>query len=490
MENETEQNPRFSPRAVLWGLVAIVILLSVFAFSKQSLRLDESQSILQSSHSLLDTYKIIAGDVHVPLYHTLLHFWQVFFGNGVATDRTLSLIFFILCIPALYFLGAYAYNKKVALFATVLFSISPFMNWYGNETRMYSLLVFVTILNQYFFIKLWKEKSKRAWTGYLITGLFGIYTHYFFGLTLATQALFYFSNRSLFEKGDFARFVRTAGIIFAAILPWLLFVKYIGKIGNSTPLLQTPTTVNLFNTFSQFVFGFQDDHLNTILVSLWPITVLLGFISLRKNTGLKKETMYFMLSLLFPVLLTFIISLTVTPIFVTRYLIFTLPSMYILLSSLVYSYKPSLQKIARAVLVALTIITLSIEIVSASTPVKENYKAASDYLMQYARPDDIIVMSAPFTIYPMEYYYKGSATLGTLPIWDQSKLGPIPPFSEADLPNQVTQLMAGHANFWILLSYDQGYEKNIHDYLNGHFEKLQEINFSYDLNLYEYKVRY
>lgn len=481
---------KHNARIVLLILVGFVLILSAFVFSRQSLRLDESQSIWQSSHSLLDTYRIIAGDVHVPLYDTLLHFWLVIFGTAVSTGRLLSLIFFLLCIPALYRLGSYAYDRNVGLLATALFCISPFMNWYGNETRMYSIFVLIAILNQLYFLKLWREKTSVSWFWYAVTALFGIYTHYFFGLILVTQALFYFLNRDIFAKDDLKRFLRTAVVIFVAIAPWLLYVYHRGQIGNSTPMIPVPTTVNFFNTFSQFIFGFQNDHLNTILVSFWPISILLAFLTLRKNRGIKRETLYFITALIFPIVFTFVISFVITPVFVTRYLIFTLPALYIFLSYMILGYKHNLSVFIRIGIIALMFITLGVEIFNANAPVKENYRGAAEYLTAHAGTSDIIVLSAPFTIYPVEYYYKGAATLATLPIWDQSKFGPIPPFVEADLPKQVDQLNQGHANVWVLLSYDQGYQDKVRNYYEGHFQKLQQVTLSYGMTLYEYKLRY
>ncbi|MDE1924804.1 MAG: hypothetical protein KGH79_01315 [Patescibacteria group bacterium] len=43
---------------------------------------------------------------------------------------------------------------------------------------------------------------------------------------------------------------------------------------------------------------------------------------------------------------------------------------------------------------------------------------------------------------------------------------------------------------YVLLSYDQGYEKNIKDYFDAHYQQILSINFSQDLNLYEYRLRY
>ncbi len=481
---------------IVSGLVALVILLSIFFFQNQSLRLDEAQSLWQTSHSFWRILDIISEDVHVPLYHVLLHMWQFMFGNEVWSARLMSLIFFGASIPAIYALGSLAYTKKVGLFAATLLAISPFMNWYGNEIRMYSLFVLLALLNQYFFMSIYKKRNRQAWIGFAVTAFLGIYTHYFFFLILATNALFFLFNKSLFATDPAQvrqvqkRFIKVAIGLAVLFLPWVIAVLVNGGAGNTQPNLMTPTTVNVFNTFSSFIFGFQTDHLNTILVSLWPVTVLLGFLALKKNKHISPETIYFIMGFILPNVAAFAISFLVSPVYLARYLIFTLPMMYLILSWMFSTYPKSLGYALRTLLVLVMAATLAIESASANTPVKENYREAVEYIEKSALPSDVVAVSAPFTIYPVLYYYQGSASLTTLPIWDQRKQGSIPAFSMENLPKEVEIIKRNHDNLWLLLSYDQGYEEDLRIYFDTHFERLESKEFSSTVTLYKYKLRY
>ncbi len=474
---------------IIAGLMLFVGILSIFVFSQQSLRLDEAQSLWQTSHTPTKILNIIAQDVHVPFYHFLLHFWTLFLGNSVESGRAFSLVFFLLAIPAMYFLGKRAFNINIALFATFLLAISPFMNWYGNEIRMYSIFTLLTILSQYFFLGIFKEKDSESWIGYFIVGLFGIFTHYFFWFVLLVQALFYLLYRDHFAKGSLKRFVFIAIVLALVFSPWVYYVKYLSTVANQAPLLSIPTTVNVFNTFSQFLFGFQNDHLNTILVSLWPLTVLFGFLALRENERVSPTTIYMLMSILIPIAAAFILSVTLRPVFVSRYLILTIPSMYLFISWIFSTYPVGLRKTLQAVLIFAMIAGLAVEIINPSAPVKENYREAAEYLQIHAAPQDVIVLSAPFTIFPMEYYYRGSTEIQTLPIWEREK-GGIPAFDENALPGQVTQIKAFHEKAWLLLSYDQGYEEKIRIYMDTNYERIDTKEFSKGLRLYTYRFRY
>ena len=133
---------------------------------------------------------------------------------------------------------------------------------------------------------------------------------------------------------------------------------------------------------------------------------------------------------------------------------------------------------------------LAIEIINPSTPVKEDYRGVALYLEENAKAQDVIVISAPFTVYPLEYYYRGDVPLSTLPNWDRYAYGPLPRFDEKALPAQADDATKTHQNAWVMLSYDQGYEKNIKDYFDTHYERLFAKDFSPGLRLYEYKIGY
>ena len=107
---------------VILACIIGTFIISYFGLMHQSLRLDEAQSMWQTSHSIGDTLHVVAQDVHVPLYHVILHFWQLYFGHSVITVRLLSFVFFAITIPLVYILGRQILRTGWALFATVIFS--------------------------------------------------------------------------------------------------------------------------------------------------------------------------------------------------------------------------------------------------------------------------------------------------------------------------------------------------------------------------------
>jgi mannosyltransferase len=170
-----------------------VVLISRFMLINGSVQLDEAQSLWQTSHSIGGTLHVVALDVHVPMYHLILHFWQLYFGQGVSTARILSVIFFVATIPLVFLLARSILSFRWALFAMVLFSFSPFMDWYANVARMYTLLAFFATLSQLLFIRIMKRK--KGWFAFGASSVIGAYSHYFFSFNLAAEGIFLLFNR-------------------------------------------------------------------------------------------------------------------------------------------------------------------------------------------------------------------------------------------------------------------------------------------------------
>jgi len=470
---------------IFFTLISITISIPLIYLN--GIRLDEAQSIWQVSHSIPEIFDIVGRDVHVPFYHIILHFWQGIFNNSIISARYLSLLISIISIPFVYILASKLYTKRIALMSTIIFILSPFINWYANEARMYSLLLLLAVLNSIFFIDILKKENTKSWIGFIITAILGIYTHYFYWLFLISNALFYLVSYKQFNKTLFPKFIISAVIILLAISPWIYYVISLGSAANTKPALQAPTSIDFFNIFSQYIFGFQPDIINSIILSSWPIIVILIFTSLQRKFKYSVFTTFVIFQILIPIGLAFILSY-LRPIFLSRYLIVSSLFLYLYIIYLINTYFSKQMTILYLVGIFLIGLSLLLQIFSPYTPVKENFEDIAIYLTVKATARDVIVLSAPFTIYPFEYYYQGITNVETFPIWDRSKVSSIPSFDSSKIEEQVNKIKDGHQYMYVILSYDQGYEKELKTYLDNNFEKVEEREFSPDLTLYQYKL--
>lgn len=471
-------------------LMAFVASLFFVVSMKQGIRLDEAQSIWQTSRDLPGVLSTIAKDVHVPLYFVSLHYWEVVFGTDLITIRLFSLIFFLLSIPAIFYLAKSAYSTRVAYGSALLVSVSPFLQWYGSEARMYSLLLLFTIVSHFLFIKLWKSPSSLSWFGFGLVTILGLSTHFFFSFVVLVQLFFYLTHRDLFRASAVWKFTfvgLTATVCGGA---WLVY-RYIAGAGLSNPALSKPTSFDFFNVFSNFFIGFQTDALNTFALSLWPLLVLVAFTFISKRKEHEPETSYFLFASFTPIVLAFLVSTFWQPLFLSRYLIICLPSLYVLVVYFLSSYKGKMGDFAISALVFSMLMMLAIQAGETKSPVKENYKSAVEYVSLRAKPSDIFVVSAPFITYPVEFYYNGKARLTTFPKWERYTENLVPePYTPDLIETRMNEFASVYEHMFLLLGYDQGYEEDVRIYMDTHHERLEVKPFSPGLTLYIYKLRY
>jgi mannosyltransferase len=490
---------------ILFLIAGLCLSINWITLWTQSIRLDEAQSIWVSTKSIPTIIKLISEDVHVPLYSILLHFWLQFFGNSILAARSLSLLFFVATIFPLYLTMKEATSKQLALISILMFSFSPFIAWYSNEARMYTLFTFAISLVHLFFLRFVRSGGTQSKKALVVSMIIGMYTHYFFLLILFIQGLYLLtltyvdwshshetSLLKTFFKRDNLLFSYLGLLFFSGLffLPWVIYVISGGSASNTQPLIAPPTSYNIFQTFVNFIFGFQSLSTQSDLVPIWPLSVLILFFVFTKKKSLEiRNFLYFILATFLPIVMVFLLSY-IKPIFLSRYLILVTPTLYFMIAALFLHYS---KKVAYSLVIAFVLVSASLLLyqnLSGTTPVKENYVGAAAYLSKYAQADDVIVLSAPFTIYPFEYSYAGAARLTTAPEWDRYVTGSIPPFSQSTFEKQIATFKKQYAHAYFVLSYDQGYEKTMKQYLDTHLQRVSLKKFSEDVEVREYVLRY
>ncbi len=154
-------------------------------------------------------HRLLTEDTHPPVFFWLNYEWmqagarwlpQWFVGGdrlpSVFAVRSLSALFGVLCVPAMFGLGwVSSRNWRVAQLAAGLMAVSPFGLFLAQESRHYSLALLWVILSLTVWmavIRAWQARSKPSfwlslvWIG--VNGL-GIATHYFFSLILLVEAM-------------------------------------------------------------------------------------------------------------------------------------------------------------------------------------------------------------------------------------------------------------------------------------------------------------
>ncbi len=128
-----------TPPALVVEAAVAVGLVERFLIPR-GLWLDEATSVFDARRSFAGMLgNLRAGDVHPPLYFSVL--WTVvhWFGSGPLMVRLPSIVAGTLVVPMLYLLGREAYDQRTGVIAAPMGSVAPIMVWYSQEARMYAL---------------------------------------------------------------------------------------------------------------------------------------------------------------------------------------------------------------------------------------------------------------------------------------------------------------------------------------------------------------
>jgi len=219
---------KFSKTQVLFFIIlGLSIYLRLINIISEQLWHDEGGTIFYVNSTWENFWKQVTEEVAPPLYYLLLKVWVSLFGTSVFSTRLLSVIFSVLTVPVLFFLGQEIKNEKLGLIIIFLYAISPFSIWYANEVRMYSFLHLLFTIDLYFAIKCIKYPTDTK--NYIFFAVFGvcmIYTQYTGMLYLALLLfgiMFFNRKEELFLKNVIITILIILHISLRIFVPPLLF---------------------------------------------------------------------------------------------------------------------------------------------------------------------------------------------------------------------------------------------------------------------------
>ncbi|MFP4007859.1 MAG: glycosyltransferase family 39 protein [Spirulinaceae cyanobacterium] len=151
--------------------------------------------------SLGDVFtKLITEDNHPPLFFLLMHLWLKLFPQdeyiSLWAVRSLSVVFGVLAIPAIYALAKAIFRSNlIAQGCAILMAISPYGIYLAQEGRHYTLGILFVIASLFCWFKAiqWLWYGKTIPVGLMvfwaIVNSLGFLNHYFFVLTLLAEAM-------------------------------------------------------------------------------------------------------------------------------------------------------------------------------------------------------------------------------------------------------------------------------------------------------------
>lgn len=163
-------------RVTLAALVLVAVALRAPNLGR-AYWVDEGISVGIASHRLTQIPALLRHDGSPPLFYILLHFWIGLFGTSEPATHMLPLLVSLAAIPVGYWAGCRLFHRRAGVAVAALLATNPFLNWYSTETRMYTLLVVLSLVGVALAWRAVQEHRPADAVGAVVAYAALLYTH-------------------------------------------------------------------------------------------------------------------------------------------------------------------------------------------------------------------------------------------------------------------------------------------------------------------------
>jgi mannosyltransferase len=343
---------------------------------------------------------IVHRETNGSLYFTLLH--VVTNGNGREWGaRALSLVAFILATAIFVLLVQRLFGTRTAVIAGTLFALSPLHVEYAQTAREYLLALVFVVASTYLFVRGVQDPSTAVWAAYSVASAAAAYS---FLLAAAVPVAHVLSLAALPRGRVPWRSVRLAIVGFLVLLLPLLFflsqTKASGGVAWASGNLPGRVAVSFRDLFPRAL----------LLVLLAGLTAGLAWAWWRIVPRFSWPATLMFAWLAVPSYLVCVAALVWQPLFIVRYFMIFAPPLLVLVAAILVR----LRGYALVGAVAAVLVVGGYGLVRwYSGGAGADYRGASAYVANAARPGDGVLFYAPYVRMPFELYFQGTATART-----------------------------------------------------------------------------
>jgi 4-amino-4-deoxy-L-arabinose transferase-like glycosyltransferase len=386
-------------------LTLLGFFLRFYNLGFNSLWLDEASTNTFAVMSIPEIWKATAGgEFNPPLFYWIEHLMLVF-GNNEVVLRFVPALLGVLTIPLIYFAGKEFMDRNVGIIAAAAFAFSPFLIFYSQEARAYSMMLFFVAFAMVFYFKALNTNELKNWAIFGILSALAFWSHFYSFVIIASLILY-----ALFlQIGNFKNNIQNLKMIGLSIVLFvalcfpliLLAIQLFATRTSSAPTFGIHGLGIISETFKQ-LSGFSDIPMFLFLI-LFIIGIIQAFL-IDKNKG------FFLVTL---TALTFVISffLSFKMPMQPRYLIF-FNTIFFLGVAVSYKMFYSLinnRGVVYGFIALLAIISAPMVVDYYKGYSKEDWRGFSGQIQQITKPGDLVVVVPGYISQPLNYYYANAS---------------------------------------------------------------------------------
>ncbi len=405
---DTLKNSRYVQVLLTLTLIGILLRFSNLGFN--SLWLDEASTYTFATLSIPGIWgATTGGEFNPPLFYWTEHVMLIF-GNSEVVLRFIPALLGVLTIPLVYCIGREFCDRNVGIIAAAGIAFSPFLIFYSQEARAYSMMLFFIAAAMVFFLKALKSDDLKEWALFGILSALAFWSHFYAAVLIGALVLYALYERLPKIRADISSLrSMAAGIAVLAVLSLPLLMIILPLFARRTaggPTFGYQGIMLIAETFRQVLTSPLSlpgsDLIFLVLLVLFVVGVIQAFL-IDRNKGV------FLVSL---TVLTFVIS------FILSYRIPMMPRYLIFLSIILWigvalAYKPVFSLIANpgvvyGFILLLFVMSIPFLAVNYTTYTKEDWRGVSGDIVKWTNDGDYVAVLPGYILQPLNYYYSNT----------------------------------------------------------------------------------
>jgi mannosyltransferase len=352
---------------------------------------------------------VVNTETNMVGYYFLMRPWTALGGDGAAWARSLSAVFYLLTVPAMVFLGRRMYGTRAGWIAGLLFATAPMAVAYSREARTYSLLLLLVTISVLALVRAVRQPSWAAWCAWGVSWGLLPYLHVLATFTsIAMLVALAFRVRRLPLRQV------AAGLAVAAVVaapPLLAVATHTHANSNGLDWIRPPDTASSVLDALRALAGGEPGWILPIVIAVLAIVAV--------ATRRRWETLLAACLVVVPVVLNYTTSMTVQPIWISRYMIATVPGLILLVSAALSAaigaassvrgrrWRSALSWLSLAAVAGLACAQLVIADPFHNRPEPDRWREAAAILQRDARPGDGLIVVHPVAYAMIHHHVDG-----------------------------------------------------------------------------------
>jgi len=439
------------PHRTQWLLVALLLVtfaLRVYRLEAQSLWSDEGLSLYRArltlgenlSNVIVIPPNIPTQDTNPPLYFVTLSALRALAGESEYALRFVSVMAGVLLVPLLYVMGKRLFSERAGVLAAVLGTFSPFLIWYAQEARMYTLLAMLSLASVYLLLRAIDFPANRgegtrlanskhhwlSWLAWAVVTLAMLYTHFttFFLLLFESVVLLAALVRSRRREA-----LWVIALLALLAIPLTVYALSRARQGVDPVFGFRPLDSMVSEVVGTFIVGRTNDFFQPWWAVLpgalmFAIGISGGLLSKSRRLPTVLIALYLFVPLLAFYAATFLRPLYTGP----RHLTLLLPPLYLMMAyglALLWVHMRVVGIAALAMVLVVMGWWLRVQFTDPAY-VKDDMRSAACAIAAQAKPEDGVVVHDAITSFVFDYYYRrcgGQAPWKIIPTYPSLDVG-------------------------------------------------------------------